>query len=354
MSKVLVALSGGVDSSVAALLLKQQGHDVIGITLNIYSSENYRFCSMAQNIKDAIILANHLCIPHYVIDVRDEFKKLIINDFIHSYESGVTPNPCVHCNYLIKWKTLIRVANEFSCDFVATGHYAKLKNQGNNILISMPKDQKKDQTCFLWRLSQEQLQRTIFPLGDYDKKEVKQIAVANHFTGIAQKRESYNICFIPDGNYRSFISSRLNREGNHAHGGILINENGGLIGEHQGIWAYTVGQKVICSDFGEPLYVLEIVPGEKKIILGKREQLSKTIAILEPYKLSRGLNLTGTTNLRAGYSYKSPFECCKIAVKDNQLILKFDNPVPALAPGQSIAIYCENDLIGGGIIKKSL
>jgi tRNA-specific 2-thiouridylase len=352
--KAIVALSGGVDSSVAAILLKEKRFDLIGITLNVYSTSNYRYFPYQQAVNDAGILAKKLGIPHFIIDVRDDFNDIVTADFVSSYLNGITPNPCVLCNYQVKFKKLLDLADEFGCEYIATGHYAIINQLNGRFYISIPSDKHKDQTYFLWRLSQEQLSRILFPVGDLKKVEVKKIAKENGLLNISQKKESYNICFIPDGDYRSFISSQLKQENEISNIGIIENEEGVEIGKYSGIWNYTIGQqKGLSLDENKLLYITKIDAENKRIIVGDKKSLYKSNAFLNTLNLMKYNVLTDKINIKARINYHGNFEPCQVSINNNQIKVEFINPVLSLAPGQSIAFYEENDLLGGGIISCS-
>jgi len=351
--KVLIALSGGVDSSVSAILLKQQGYDLIGVTLNIYSPADYRNFPLQQGINDAMLLSEKLNIPHFVIDVQQDFSDLVISDFIENYKNGLTPNPCALCNFEIKWSKMIEIANEFACDYIATGHYAKVNQQDGRYFISVPSDSVKDQSYFLWRLSQSQLSRTLFPLGNFSKPQIKEMAARFGFNRIAGKRESYNICFIPDGDYRKYIQSKLNPVDQSTFGGDFINEKDDFLGTYNGIWNYTIGQKEgNLSTLGIENYVIEIDALNSKIKLGPREALNTNSVVLKPYNLMKYEKLSSEIKITAKINHTKQFEVCHILEDQNGLHLTFSNPVLALSPGQSIALYHESDMLGGGVIKK--
>jgi tRNA-specific 2-thiouridylase len=353
--KVLIALSGGVDSSVAAILLKSQGYQLIGVTLNVFDSDNFGKNSFLQAINDATMLASKLQIPYFVIDVRKDFKKQIINEFVLEYTKGKTPNPCALCNYQIKWEKLLELADEFDCKYIATGHYARVNQLDNRYFISVPEDETKDQTFFLWRLKQEQIKRTIFPLGNFKKSEIKSIAKSAGWETLAKKRESYNICFIPDGDYRAFINSFLNRDELDSQVGEFLDENRKVLGKHTGIWNYTIGQRLKeISILSNPAYVTGFDVEKRHVFVGNCDKLIKNKVVLYPFNLSKHLVLSTTLILEAKYRYKIPPAKCTIQQEGNKLIIQFLNPVSALAPGQSIVIYEGNDILGGGVILQSL
>ena len=348
--KVLMALSGGVDSSVAAILLKEQGYDLIGITLRIYQSQ-FRSDPLVQAIADATILAGKLSIPFYVIDVHDDFEESIINDFIGEYQSGRTPNPCALCNYQIKWKHLIKVANEFGCEYIATGHYAQIKESEGRYYISKGHDGVKDQSYFLWRLSQDYLKRTLFPLGAYSKPEIKAIADNKGFKKLAAKKESYDVCFIPEGNYRAFLNQNSEQDKVKTQKAYFVSSNGKVLGKHEGIQNYTIGQrKGLGIAHTEPLYVVKIDAPNNLIVLGPRSELESTIFYLESYNFSKYEKLPDKVLVQTKIRYKSPEIACQISFKEEKLKVELNTPVSAITPGQSAVFYEGDDLIGGGVI----
>ncbi len=348
--KVLVALSGGVDSSVSSILLKEQGYDLIGITLRVFNPQNYRLDPLAQNIKDATKLADKLQIPYYVIDVHKEFKQTVIGNFISEYQAGRTPNPCVLCNPEIKWKSLLKIANEFDCEYIATGHYAQIKIHKGRYHISKAMDEVKDQSYFLWRLNQNELSRTIFPLGKYKKPEIKRIAAEKGFKTIASKKESYDICFIPEGDYRNYLKEHSPKE-KQGIIGKFITESGQVLGDHLGIENYTIGQrKGLALSTEVPLYVSKINSKENQIVLAKKQELMCNELIINDYNLSKYPAIPDEIIIKSKMRYKSPEILSKINTNNQQLTIQFSEPVFAVSPGQSIVFYEDNDLIGGGII----
>jgi len=348
--KVLVALSGGVDSSVASILLKEQGFDLIGITLRVFNPDDYRLDPLAQSIKDATKLADKLKIPYYVIDVHQEFEKVIIGNFISEYRAGRTPNPCVLCNPEIKWKNLLKIADEFDCEFISTGHYAQIKISNGRYHISKAVDEVKDQSYFLWRLNQNELKRTIFPLGAYKKADIKRIAAEKGYKTIASKKESYDICFIPEGDYRNYLKEHSSKE-KHGIIGKYVTESGQVLGNHLGIENYTIGQrKGLELSTEDPLYVSKINSKDNQIVLAKKQELMCNSLIINDYNLVKYQALTDEIVIHSKMRYKSPEILSKITTNNQQLTVQFNEPVFAASPGQSIAFYEGNDLIGGGII----
>ena len=348
--KILVALSGGVDSSIAAIILKEQGYDLIGITLRVYQSK-FRSDPMEQAINDATILAVKLGIPYYVIDVSDDFKKTIIHNFIDEYQRGRTPNPCALCNYIIRWKYLIDLANEFGCFHIATGHYVQINELKGRYYISKGVDDVKDQSYFLWRLSQDDLKRTMFPIGNYSKSEIKQIAQKNGFKTIAGKKESYDVCFIPEGNYRDFIQQNHQLTSIKAEKGYFVSVNGKILGEHNGIQNYTIGQrKGLGVAYSDPLYVSKIDVGNNLIILGTENDLLSTTFYMETYNMSKYKKVPDDKVFQTKVRYKSEEVEGQISLEKKKLKVELLEPVSAITPGQSVVFYEGNDLIGGGVI----
>ena len=263
--RVLVAMSGGIDSSLAAVILHEQGYEVIGMTMKTWDystsggSKKETGCCSLDSINDARNIAVNLGFPHYIIDIRQEFGDFVIDHFTNEYLEGRTPNPCVLCNTHIKWDSLLRRADQLDCQFIATGHYAKVRHENDRYVISRGQDLLKDQSYALWGISQESLSRTIFPLGDLHKSEIKQMAIDKGFFELATKSESYEICFVPDNDYRGFLRRRVEGLEQKVAGGSFVLESGEVVGTHEGYPFYTVGQrKGLGIALGYPVYVTEI------------------------------------------------------------------------------------------------
>lgn len=345
-ARVLVAMSGGVDSSMSAILLKEKGYELVGVTLKVYENDNYRHPGLKKGIKDASILASQLKIPYYIIDIRKEFETKIINYFVDEYAGGRTPNPCALCNYTIKWNKLIEIADELDCQFVATGHYADINIENGRYYLSEAHDKLKDQTYFLWRLSQEYLKRTIFPLAYLTKRQTKHNVAEKGFSNIAGKSESYNICFIPEGNYREFLDNRLS-----AKEGKIITHDGRNLGLHNGIWNYTIGQQETSSNnTGKAHYVTKIDSHLNQIIVGEKSKLLIDSVLIKQLNFMKYESIDNGTELFAKINYKSPLVKCTVDKVNEGLLLQFSEAVYALAPGQPIVIYEGNDIVAGGVI----
>ncbi len=360
LGRVLVAMSGGVDSSVAAVMLHEQGYEVIGITMKTWdyassgSSSKETGCCSLDSINDARSLAVSYGFPHYILDIREEFGNFVIDNFVEEYLAGRTPNPCVLCNTHIKWEALIKRANLLDCEFIATGHYANIRNENNRFVISKGKDENKDQSYVLWRVSQANLARTMLPLGKFHKSEIKQMAIDMGQKELAAKSESYEICFVPDNDYRAFLKHQVPTLENEVNGGEFVLRDGTVVGKHKGYPFYTVGQrKGLEIALGEPMFVLEIQPEQNRVILGRHDELERVQAVVRGYNLVKYANIpTGIESLTK-IRYKDKGTMSTIVENGDHILVDFHEPVLGLAPGQSAVFYEGNDLIGGGIISKS-
>lgn len=356
--KVLVAMSGGIDSSVAAMMLHEQGYEVIGITMKTWdyassgSSKRETGCCSLDSINDARSMAVSFGFPHYILDIREEFGTRIIDNFVDEYLAGRTPNPCVLCNTHIKWESLLKRADMLDCEFIATGHYAQIRKENNRMVVSKGVDETKDQTYVLWGLTQESLRRTIFPLGTYKKPEIRQIALESGFADLAKKSESYDICFIPDNDYRAFLKHRLPDLEAKVEGGDYVFK-GKKVGSHRGYPFYTIGQrKGLDIAIGEPVFVKEIIPETNTVILGDLEDLKEMGIYVRDFNLIKYASLPQDYVALTKIRYKDPGRLGTINEIDNKLNIVFHEAATGIAPGQSAVIYEGNDVVGGGFIDR--
>ncbi len=356
MEKVVVGLSGGVDSAVCAYLLTKEGYDVCGVTVKQFDNDE-----AIGMIKDARAVADYLGIPHYVYDFTEEFRQEVMTGFVCDYINGRTPNPCVNCNRIMKWQALLDYADEIGASKVATGHYAQvLKLQNGRFTVKNAASAKKDQTYVLYQLSQEQLSRTLMPLGKYSKEEVRKMA-AEAKLPVASKPDSQDICFVPDGDYAGFIGefcdSRLippeyDKKAREAFmPGNFVDKNGKILGEHKGIVHYTIGQrKGLGIAMGHPVFVSEIRTNTREVVLCDDEDIISSELVCGNIYYMGSDNFNGKNEIFAKIRYSHKGEKCKIKEIGDELHIYFDNPVRAITPGQSVVFYDEGCVLGGGII----
>ncbi|UIR57789.1 tRNA 2-thiouridine(34) synthase MnmA [Sphingobacterium sp. SRCM116780] len=358
--RVLVAMSGGVDSSVASVMLHEQGYEVIGITMKTWdyassggSSKETGCCSL-DSINDARSLAVNYGFPHYILDIRDEFGDFVIDNFVDEYIAGRTPNPCVLCNTHIKWEALIKRANKLDCEFIATGHYANIRLHDNDrYVISKGKDENKDQSYVLWGVSQENLARTQFPLGSFTKKEIRQMALDMGQVELANKSESYEICFVPDNDYRSFLRHKVPTLDQQIGKGNFILTDGTVVGQHIGYPYFTIGQrKGLGIALGKPMFVVEILPESNTVVLGEEHELEKSFAYVRNVNLVKYASLEEPMEAISKVRYKDAGCLSTISQEDDKVRIDFVHNVKGIAPGQSAVFYEGNDLIGGGFLMK--
>jgi tRNA-uridine 2-sulfurtransferase len=356
--RVLVAMSGGIDSSVAAMMLHNEGYEVIGITMKTWdyassgSSTRETGCCSLDSINDARSLAVNFGIPHYILDIRGEFGEQIINNFVEEYLAGRTPNPCVLCNTHIKWDALLKRADMLDCEFIATGHYARLRKENGRTIIYKGVDHSKDQTYVLWGLTQECLNRTIFPLGGFKKSEIRQMAKDAGFYDLANKSESYDICFVPDNDYRAFLKHRMPELEEKVDGGNYIYKEK-VVGKHRGYPFYTIGQrKGLEIAMGEPVFVKEIIPETNTVVLGDKDDLLENHMTVRDYNLIKYETLPHDFVSLTKIRYKDAGTMATINTIGNKLDVIFHSPVSGVAPGQSAVMYEGDDLVGGGFIER--
>lgn len=342
---VLVGMSGGIDSTAVCHMLLSQGYRVVGLTFITCSAGE----SAAQSAKE---LAGSLGIEHYIVDVRDEFRKLVVEPFIESYLSGTTPNPCVNCNPTVKFRLLEEWADKLGCEHIATGHYVKVVSEGagdeKRSYIVTGDDDRKDQSYFLWRLTQKQLARVLFPLGGWEKSDVLDYLAANGMQSVARSGESMEVCFIP-GDYREFLCENVPDVEERFGGGSFVDSEGRVLGKHKGFPFYTIGQrKGLGIALGKPAYVIKINPAKNTVMLGDEVQLiTRHMLINEPQWVS-GV----PENLSVRVRYRShPIECdAPVAVGDGRWLVKLHGDASAITPGQSAVFYCGNTVVGGAFI----
>ncbi|MBI9072283.1 MAG: tRNA 2-thiouridine(34) synthase MnmA [Melioribacteraceae bacterium] len=360
--RVIVAMSGGVDSSVAAALLKEQGYEIIGITMKTWgfmevggAPKHESGCCSLDAIYDAKNVATSLGAPHYTVDFTQEFEDTVITDFVDEYLSGRTPNPCVVCNRKIKWEELLKKADDLDAKYVATGHYALVDfdEDSGRYRLQNGIDATKDQSYALWGLTQESLSRTLFPLGGFTKVEIREMAEKYGLKN-ANKPDSQEICFVPDNNYERFLRERVPEEIAQIPEGDFIFE-GKKVGKHKGIPFYTIGQrKGLGIALGQPVYVTDIDVVSNNIILGVKEDtfevnvVAKDLNYISKSQLEEGLDVL------AKIRYKDNPEPAKVVkANDNEIILKFDENKSAITPGQSLVVYDKDGyVLVGGIIQK--
>jgi len=345
----MIAMSGGVDSSVAALLLRQSGYDCMGATMQLFSPEQIGICPPTEDTRDARRIAELLGIPFASYDCSEAFRRHVIDYFIDTYRNGGTPNPCVVCNRAMKFGHLLELARAAGCDRIATGHYARIEHGENGrYLLRTAIDTSKDQSYVLWQLTQDQLAHTLFPLGELKKSEIRALAEENGFIN-AQRRDSQDICFIPDGNYVGFIERNTDLR---AETGNFIDQSGTILGQHAGHLRYTIGQrKGLGIAFGKPTYVCAKDAAHNTVTLGSNEDLFSRELTAHSINLIACDRLDHPTRVLAKVRYKaSPALATVEQLDGDRLSVRFDAPQRAICPGQSVVLYDGEYVLGGGII----
>lgn len=357
--RVLVAMSGGIDSTVTAMLMHEQGYEVVGVTMKTWDyassggTKKETGCCSLDSINDARQVAVDMGFHHFIVDIREEFGDYVIDNFVDEYMAGRTPNPCVLCNTHIKWSALLKRADMLDCEFIATGHYAIIDEMDGRKFVKKAVDRNKDQSYVLWGLTQECLNRSHFPLGKYTKPEVRQLAYERGYSELSKKGESYEICFVPDNDYRSFLRRRVDGLEERVAGGEFISTQGEILGKHDGYPFYTIGQrKGLGLAFGEPMYVTEIRPETNVVVLGKEEELIKN-----------GMKVKQVNSMKYAEIPEGMEAVTKVRYRDNgtystlhhagpEVEVRFLANVKGIAPGQSAVFYDGDDVVGGGIISR--
>ena len=359
--KVLVAMSGGIDSTITALMLHDQGYEVVGITMKTWDyasagpSKKETGCCNLDSFNDARAAAVQHGFPHFVLDIREEFGGFVIDNFVEEYMAGRTPNPCVLCNTHIKWRALLKRADAMDCEFIATGHYGNVRQHTNGrYTISKGLDELKDQSYVLWGLQQDLLSRTLLPLGPYRKTEIRQMAMDYGYPELAKKAESYEICFVPDNDYRGFLKRRVDGLEERVDGGNFVNRDGKILGQHKGYPFYTIGQrKGLDITFGKPVYVTAIRPETNTVVLGDEEDLNEQEMVVGKINMMKYDQITPGMEAITKIRYKDLGTLSNLYPDGNTVKVRFYEMAKSIAPGQSAVFYEGDEVIGGGIIQRS-
>jgi len=350
-------MSGGTDSSVAAILLQQDNYQVEGITFRSYDSiskgcmERENGCCSVDTLFEAKQLAKTLGFPHRIIDSRRDFKDTVIKNFISEYLKGRTPNPCVVCNTTIKWGSIAEIARAEEFDYIATGHYAQVLEENGRFFLRKGKDRVKDQTYFLWTLTQDNLAHSLFPLGELVKDEVREIAREHGYEKIATKKESQEICFVTDNNYRTFLKENIENVDEKIKEGDFLDTSGKVLGRHKGYPFYTIGQrKGLNIALGHPAYVTKLDPQNNTVTLGKRDELNSREMWVEDLNMMKYASIEGEMEAICKIRYNSEGILSRLTQHGDRIKVEFYEDAWAITSGQSAVFYEGDDVIGGGII----
>lgn len=352
-NKAIIAMSGGVDSSVAAYIIKEQGFDTIGVTLRLFTNEDAGICEKSccslSDIEDARTVARRLGMEHYVFNFNDDFKTHVIDRFIDAYENGRTPNPCIDCNRFIKFRRLLQRAQELEYDYVVTGHYARIAKENGRYVLKKGLDTKKDQTYVLYSLTQEQLAHTILPLGELTKPQVREIAREQGFIN-ARKHDSQDICFVPDGDYAEFIEQYT---GKNYPCGDFVDLDGNVLGTHKGVIRYTRGQrKGLGLALPKPMYVCRTELDKNLVVLGDNDDLFSTSLDAADINLMAVERLDAPIRVQAKIRYsQSASDATVWQTADDRIHVEFDVPQRAITRGQAVVLYDGDTVVGGGVIE---
>jgi tRNA-specific 2-thiouridylase len=358
--KVLVAMSGGIDSTVTALMLNDQGYEVVGITMKTWDyatsggGKKETGCCNIDSFNDARMAAVQHGFPHYILDIRDEFGDFVIENFVEEYLAGRTPNPCVMCNTHIKWRALLKRADALGCDYIATGHYANVHQHDNGrFYLSKGVDETKDQSYVLWGLQQDLLSRTLLPLGTYHKTAIRQMAHDYGYPELAKKSESYEICFVPDNDYRGFLKRRVDGLEEKVTGGFFVDKTGKVLGKHKGYPFYTIGQrKGLDITFGKPVYVTNIIPETNTVMLGEEDDLNRQDMLVSKINWIKYEGISDGMEALTKIRYKDKGALSTLYTHENGVRVQFSHFAKGIAPGQSAVFYEGDDVIGGGVIQR--
>ena len=357
-----MAMSGGIDSTVAALMLHKEGYEVVGITMKTWdyatsvgvNNKKETGCCNLDSFNDARMAAVEHGFPHFILDIREEFGDFVIENFVEEYLAGRTPNPCVMCNTHIKWRALLKRADALGCQYIATGHYAQVhQHENGRYFIRKGKDESKDQSYALWGLQQDLLSRTLLPLGTFHKTEIRQMAHDFGYPELAKKNESYEICFVPDNDYRGFLKRRVEGLEEKVDGGNFVDRSGKILGKHRGYPFYTIGQrKGLEIALGSPAFVTAIIPETNTVVLGPEEELKRTTMVVKQLNWLKYDGTLTELDVVTKIRYKDLGMHSKIQLSADEVQVVFYDDVKGVAPGQSAVFYEGDDVVGGGIIQR--